>query len=113
RTAGGSTRTDQTRDIGRAVAPWLDGTGIDSAPALPNPVGPGTARLVVVPIGCGREDGVLVAGSRRTAFPSEEDRLLLSVGANQAAAVLQQQRAEAALRESEERFRGTFENAGV
>src|SRR5438093_5906467 len=29
-TAGGSTPADQTRDIGRALAPWLDGAGIDS-----------------------------------------------------------------------------------
>src|SRR3954454_2854784 len=26
RTAGGPTPTDQTRDIGRALAPWLEGT---------------------------------------------------------------------------------------
>src|SRR5205807_310660 len=108
RAAGGSIPTDQTRDIGRALAPWLNGAGIDAPPPLPNPVGPGTVRVVVVPIGCGRQDGVLVAGSRQTAFPSEEDRLLLSVGANQAAAVLQQQRAEAALRETEERYRSVI-----
>src|SRR5947207_7746125 len=97
-TPGGSTSTDQTRDIGRALAPWLDGAGLDSVPPLPNPAGPGALRVVVVPIGCGRPDGVLVAGSQRTAFPSEEDRLLLSVGANQAAAVLQRKRDEEALR---------------
>jgi two-component system, sensor histidine kinase and response regulator len=108
RTAGGSTSTDQTRDIGRALASWLDDAAIDSAPPLPNPVGPGTVRLVAVPIGCGRPDGVLVAGSRRTAFPGEEDRLLLSVGANQAAAVLQRERDEEALRESEERYRSVI-----
>src|SRR5216684_5261826 len=105
RTAGGSAPTDQTRDIGRALAPWLDGAGIDSVPLLPNPVGPGTVRVVVVPIGCGRQDGVLVAGSQQPAFPSEEDRLLLSVGANQAAVVLQRERDEEALRESERRWR--------
>src|SRR5216684_964916 len=105
RTAGGSAPTDQTRDIGRALAPWLDGAGSDSAPTLPNPVGPGTVRVVVVPIGCGRQDGVLVAASQQAAFPSEEDRLLLNVGANQAAAVLQRERDEEALRESNERFR--------
>ena len=108
RTAGGSTSADQTRDIGRAFAPWLDGAGIDSVPPLPNPVGPGMVHVVVVPIGCGRQDGVLVAGSQQTAFPSEEDRLLLRVGANQAAAALQQQRAEAALRENEERYRSVI-----
>src|SRR3982750_219354 len=30
RTAEGPTPTDQTRDMGRALAPWLDGAGIDS-----------------------------------------------------------------------------------
>ena len=108
RTAGGPTPTEQTRDIGRALAPWLDGAGIDSAPPLPNPAGPGTVCVVAVPIGCGPPEGVLVAGSRQTAFPSEEDRLLVTVAANQAAAVLQQQRAEAALRESEERYRSVI-----
>src|SRR2546430_432863 len=42
---------------------------------------------------------------RQAGFPSEEDHLLLTVGANQAAAVLQRQRAEEALRKSEQRFR--------
>ena len=68
------------------------------------PQGPGTVRVAVVPIGCGRQDGVLIAGSQRPAFPSEDDRLLLSVAANQAAAVLQQQRTEEAVRASR-RFR--------
>src|SRR5207247_6832913 len=50
------------------------------------------------------EDGIrdpLVTGVQTCALPI----LLLTVAANQVAAVLQQQRAEAALRESEERFR--------
>ncbi len=109
RAAGGPAPTDRTRDIGRALAPWLDGAGIDSAPALPNPVGAGTVRLVVVPIGCGRQDGALAAGSRRPAFPGEEDRLLLNMAANQAAAVLQRRQDEEALRESEHRWRSLTE----
>src|SRR5262249_25064478 len=109
RTAGGPTPPDQTRDIGRALAPWLNGPGIDSAPPLPNPLGPGTLRVTTVPIGCGgRQDGVVVAGSRRAAFPGEEDRLLLSVGANQAAVALQRDQDEEALRQSEERYRSVI-----
>src|SRR3954447_12287299 len=45
RIAGRPTTTDQTRDIGRALAPWLDGAPPDSAPSIPNPVGRGTLRL--------------------------------------------------------------------
>ena len=105
RTTGGSPPTDQTRGIGRALAPWLDRAGIGTAPSVPNPVGPGTVRVVVVPIACGQHSGVLAAGSRQAAFPSEEDHLFLTVGANQTAAVLQRLDAEEALRESEERFR--------
>src|SRR5437773_9181000 len=77
RTAGRPATPDQIRDIGRALAPYLDGGTADPAPSLPNPAGSGTARLVVVPIGYDRRDGVLVAGSQQTGFPSEEDRLLL------------------------------------
>src|SRR5438552_3596915 len=113
RTAGRPTTTDETRNIGRALAPFLDGGTAEPVPSILNLAGGGTARLVTVRIGGDREDGVLVAGSRQTGFPSEADHLLLTVGANQAAAVLQHQRAEEALRESEGRFRGTFENAAV
>src|SRR4051812_28070258 len=105
RTAGRPTPADETRNIGRALAPCLDGGTADSAPSFLNPAGGGTVRLVIVRIGGDSEDGVLVAGARQAGFPSEADRLLLTVGANQAAAVLQRQRAEEALRESEERFR--------
>src|SRR5207247_4207752 len=105
RTAGRPTTTDEARDLGRALAPCLDGGTADSAPSYPNPAGGGAVRLVIIRIGGDREDGVLIAGSRQTGFPSEADHLLLTVGANQAAAVLQRRRAEEALRESEERFR--------
>src|SRR5439155_836186 len=86
-------------------APCLDGGTADSAPSFLKPAGGGTERLVIVRIGGDREGGVLVAGSQQTGFPSEADRLLLTVGANQAAAVLQRQRAEEALRKSEGRLR--------
>src|SRR4051812_24920800 len=105
RTAGRPTTTDETRSIGRVLAPCLDGDTADPAPSILNPARDGTVRLAIVHIGCDKEDGVLVAGSQQAGFPSEADHLLLTVGANQAAAVLQRQRAEAALRESEERFR--------
>jgi PAS domain S-box-containing protein len=108
RTAGPPPSTEQVRDIRRALVPWLMGARPGAVPVIPNPVGPGTVRLVSDPIGCDGTDGLLVAASRQPGFPSEEDHLFLRVAANQAAAVLQQQRAEAALRESEERYRSVI-----
>jgi PAS domain-containing protein len=105
RAAGRPVTPDQGRDMGRALAPWLGGGDADPAPSIPNPAGNGTVRLVVVPLVYDRRDGVLVAGSQQAGFPSEEDRLLLNVAANQAVTALQQQRAAAALRESERRLR--------
>ena len=96
-----------------SIAPWLDGAGIDPAPPLPNPVRPGTVRVVVVPIGCGGQRRGIGRGfaadglsQRRRPFAPQRGR---QPGGGGAPA----QRAEAALRESEERFRGTFENAAV
>src|SRR3989440_11790774 len=51
RTAGRPATTDETRNIGRALAPWLAGPTTDSAPAIANPEGRGTLRLGVVSIG--------------------------------------------------------------
>ncbi len=45
----------------------------------------GTLRLVTVPVGIESDDGIIVAGAHRADFPVENDRLLLSVAANQAA----------------------------
>src|SRR5438270_10100144 len=60
RTTAATTPTDQARDIGRTLAPWLESATFDSAPSLENPVGPGRVRVVAVPIGCGPPEGVLV-----------------------------------------------------
>src|SRR5437870_10440531 len=110
-TAGPPTTTEQVLDLRKALAPWLEGARSNSTPSVPNPVGRGTVHLVIDPIGCDGNDGLLIAGSQQTGFPTEEDCLLLSVGANQAAAVIQRQRAEEALRESEQRFRTFVDHA--
>jgi PAS domain S-box-containing protein len=112
RTGRQPTTADQTQVIRRAIAPWLDRAAVNPPQAIPNPIGGGMARIVRVPIGW-EGDEVLIAGSLQAGFPADEERLLLSVGANQAAMVLQRQRAQEALSASEKRFRGTFENAAV
>ena len=85
-------------EIGRVLAPWLDPPHADAPRRLPNPVGDGTVRIVRVPIGWEDDEWDLVAGSRRADFPTDEERSLLSVGANQAAMMLRAKRAEEALR---------------
>ena len=109
RTGRRPTEAGQAEEIGRALTPWLDRAHTNSAVSVPNPVGSGTVRIVRIPIGWEGEEWVLVAGSQHADFPTDEERLLLSVGANQAAMMFQRKQAEDALRESEERFRRYFE----
>lgn len=79
--------------IGRALAPWL-GDPFRLSAEVPDPLGEGELRIAVTRFGVGGDAGVMAAGSRRPDFPSEQERLLLSVGANQAAIAIQGRRAE-------------------
>jgi len=88
----------QTREIKKALAPCLDRAGTNEVRSVTNPLGSGTVRVIVVPIGNDGEEGVLVVGSQQADFPGEEDRLLLDVVAKQAATALQCRRAEEARR---------------
>lgn len=84
----------QALEIAQIVEPCLQPGSADRAAAVANPCGGGTLRLVVTPLGCEGDCGLLVVGSRRPDFPSPIDRLLLSVAANQATIVLQQKQRE-------------------
>ncbi|WP_406696146.1 response regulator [Singulisphaera sp. Ch08] len=99
---------DQTRQIGQVLAPWLDLAHADSPSSVPNPVGTGKSRIVVIPLGDDGEVGVLVAGSTQAGFPGQDNHLLLCVGASQAALVIQRHQDEAALRRSQRPNHGTF-----
>src|SRR4051794_9750234 len=113
-TARGPAPTAQAEEIGRALDPWLNTKDRSRTPSsIANPLGSGMTRIICAPFGIEARGGVLVACSPRADFPTEVDRLLLGVAANQVAVLLDRRRTEDALRESEERFRGTFENAGV
>jgi PAS domain S-box-containing protein len=77
---------------------------------------PSPLRVVTQPISFSGEAGFVAAGGSSPAFPSETDRLLLSVMANQlnlalqAACLLEERKAsEQEARESEERFRAILD----
>src|SRR5262249_2259960 len=94
---------EQLRTITEFLAPCLEARSVPD-PSLFAPVIGEAAEAVVLPVGSEGEWGVIVAASRSPDFPTEDDRLLLGVAANQAAMVLQQKAAVEALRQSEERF---------
>jgi PAS domain S-box-containing protein len=89
------------------------GESRSDSPTITDPFGTDDLRVAVTRFGTGDTQGFVVAASRRTHFPSEQDRLLLGVGANQAAIVLQRQRVEAELRQSQSDLEDFFENATV
>jgi PAS domain S-box-containing protein len=72
----------------------------------------GSLYLAVTRFGVGEEHGVLVTGSRNPRFPTETDRLLLGVGANQTAIVLQRRRAEDQIHDQRERLLVTLASIG-
>jgi PAS domain S-box-containing protein len=129
-------RCSQIRDnaenrqaIGRAVTPWLSDP-FASIAVIPHPLQEGTLRIASARFGYVGNAGVMVAGSLGSHFPSAQERLLISVGANQAAMAIQREhlarlyaelsqensdrrKAEEALRASEERWRNLFENSSA
>jgi PAS domain S-box-containing protein len=78
--------------VGQALSRWL--TGDPAAPrfVLPDPAGEGEVSIASFSLGLQDEIGVLLAGSRRADFPTEVERLLLRVAANQAGIGLQEAR---------------------
>lgn len=111
RTPQGLLPVSQTQEIGSTLEPLLKNGASNRTATIPNPFGSGSLRLVITPLGCAGDCGVLVAGSQQPEFPSQTDRLILGVGANQAAIVLQQRRAEDQLRRREQELSDFFDNA--
>jgi PAS domain S-box-containing protein len=101
----------QAQEIAKTLDPLLKSGSVGQTPTIPNPFGSGMLRLAITPLGLGPDAGGVVAGSPHSDFPSQTDRLLLSVGANQAAVVLQQKQSEAQLRHSEKELADFFHNA--
>jgi C4-dicarboxylate-specific signal transduction histidine kinase len=82
----------QPQEVGRALGRWLSGDQTASPFVIPNPAGEGEVAIASFSLGLQDEVGVLVAGSRRTDFPTDIELLLLRVAANQATIGLQEAR---------------------
>ena len=95
-----------------ALAPLLRSDRTEPPATIPDPFGAGTLHVAVTRFGVGDDHGVLVAGSRNADFPTEQDRLLLGVGANQTAIVVQRRRAEEQVQEQREWLRVTLASIG-
>jgi hypothetical protein len=84
RTARGPAPAAQADEVGRTLDPWLNAHDQSGAsPSIANPLGSGMIRIICTPIGIEARGGVVAAGSPRADFPTEVDRLLLGVAANQ------------------------------
>lgn len=59
---------------------------------IQNPIGNGEISIILLPLGLRGEIGLVVAGTERADFPSQTEKLLLSVAVNQAAIGLQEAR---------------------
>ena len=95
-----------------ALAPLLSADRTEPPATIPAPSGDGMLHVAVTRFGVGDDHGVLVAGSRNADFPTERDRLLLGVGANQTAIVVQRRRAEEQVQEQREWLRMTLASIG-
>jgi len=77
--------TAQPQEIGRMLNPWLSGDPPTSPLMVPNPIGEGEVSIAPFRLGVFDEVEVLVAACQRADFPTETERLVLQVAANQAA----------------------------
>ena len=92
RLAGPGNLSAQPQEIGQMLKTWLTGDPPTSPLVMPNPIGAGEVSIASLRLGLQDEVGVLVAGSQRADFPTETERLLLQVAANQTAIGLQEAR---------------------
>ena len=82
----------QAQEVGKALSHWLTGNQTASRLLVPIPVGEGQVSIASFSLGPQDDVSVLVAGSRRADFPTDIERLLLRVAANQAVIGFQEAR---------------------
>lgn len=98
--------------VRKAIAPVLKADQTDSPATIVAPFGKGTLNVAVTRFGVGDDRGILVTGSSSPDFPTEQDRVLLGVGANQTAIVVQRRQTEERLHEQQEWLRVTLASIG-
>jgi C4-dicarboxylate-specific signal transduction histidine kinase len=82
----------KAHEISRALGRGPNGDQTTSRFVIPNPAGEGDVAIASFSLGLQDQVGVLLAGSRRVDFPTDIERLLLRVAANQAGIGLQEAR---------------------
>ncbi len=110
----GKNRRDLTLDerLKSSLAPLTEARAPLSADTIPDPFGGEMLHVAVVRFGIGQDNGALVACSRQPDFPTEQDRLLLGVGANQTAVVLQRRQREEQVTDQRELLHVTLASIG-
>jgi PAS domain S-box-containing protein len=78
--------------LGEMLDQWLDRDPRQWPPVLRKRLGEGELSLLPLQVGLQSDLGVLIAGSERADFPSETERMLLTVAKNQAVIALQEAR---------------------
>lgn len=82
----------QPQQFGELLDGWLVRDQTTARCVMPDPAGEGEVSIASFALGLQHEAGLLVAGSRRPDFPTQVERLLLRVAANQAGIGLQEAR---------------------
>jgi PAS domain S-box-containing protein len=82
----------QAEAVGAMLDQWLGGDPQHWPPTLRKRLGEGELSLLPLWIGLESDLGVLIAGSQRADFPSETERLLVTVAKNQVVIALQEAR---------------------
>jgi formate hydrogenlyase transcriptional activator len=85
-------RPARAHEVGEALRRHLTGDVSTAIRRIPDPLGDGIVSIAAFRLGTQHAVGLFVAGSRRTGFPTEGERLVLQVAANHAAIGLQEAR---------------------
>jgi regulatory helix-turn-helix AraC family protein len=80
------------QEVGQAIDAWLEDRSQASPFVVKSPAGGEDISVASLRLGLQHEIGWLLAGSRRADFPTQTERLLLGVAANQAAIGVQDAR---------------------